>query len=406
MMTAIRPENPLTNRLAGKLFMRAAGLLAAVLMLIGRWTPFGRKDVSVLLQPRFWLLALLVFLACSIVMGGRRRRHGAVKMDGMFLFGSTAAFLFFAMASILWSPDIAASLPKWLDLLFLLATLAVFRFFQTACGGFDFADAFWGGLLLAATALALVTLATGSLAHGDRLNVLGGGPNIFGRIMGLLCIAALAFSLSRRRKPALILFAVGVLLVVLSGSRGALLAAVAGCMTLLIVGHIRWRKVLVAFLVIAGFTGAGLLLTPLGRRAQDVFRQRWLQLTIAERHDSGRSGIYAAALDLGRKSPLFGVGLNAFAIRSGFPYPHNVFLEIFVEGGAVGLVLFLVMLGAVSRAFWRHRDMLHPASAAAFALVFTACQFSGDLYDSRGLFLLPVLAVVTEKVGLPARENE
>jgi O-antigen ligase len=191
----------------------------------------------------------------------------------------------------------------------------------------------------------------------------------------------------------MLLFAVGAVAVVSSGSRGALLAAAIGCLTLLITSRVPWRRVILVLLLVGSVTAAAGLLTPFGQRAQEVFRQRVLVLTIAEQHDSGRAGIRARALALGRESPLFGAGLNSFSVRTGFVHPHNVFLEVFAEGGAIGLGLFLFMLAAVIGTFWKRRAALDPSSVAAFALIFVACQFSGDLYDSRGLFLFPMLAL-------------
>jgi O-antigen ligase len=98
---------------------------------------------------------------------------------------------------------------------------------------------------------------------------------------------------------------------------------------------------------------------------------------------------------MGLEDPLIGAGLSAFSIRTGDVYPHNVFLEIFAEGGCIGLLLFLAMLGATGLMFWQHRDTLNTAAVAAFVLILVASQFSGDLYDSRGLFLFPILAIVT-----------
>jgi len=155
--------------------------------------------------------------------------------------------------------------------------------------------------------------------------------------------------------------------------------------------------VILILMALGSVTAAAGLLTPFGQRAEKIFRERVLVLTFAERYDSGRAGISDRALALGRESPLFGAGLNSFAVRTGFVHPHNVFLEIFAEGGAIGLGLFLFMLAAVIGTFWKQRAALDPSSVAAFALIFVACQFSGDLYDSRGLFLFPMLAITARR---------
>ena len=52
------------------------------------------------------------------------------------------------------------------------------------------------------------------------------------------------------------------------------------------------------------------------------------------------------------------------------------------------------MMTLVLTGYRRERGSLDTSSVAAFALVLAAAQFSGDFYDSRGLFLFSVFSLI------------
>ena len=69
-------------------------------------------------------------------------------------------------------------------------------------------------------------------------------------------------------------------------------------------------------------------------------------------------------------------------------------LETFCEGGLLGCGL---LLSALSYAGWKMRQLrrnLNSATLAAFVLLLVASQFSGDMYDSRGVFLVLLFVVI------------
>jgi len=59
-----------------------------------------------------------------------------------------------------------------------------------------------------------------------------------------------------------------------------------------------------------------------------------------------RLKVYSTAWQLFKQKPLFGLGTGGFG-TSGEQYPHNIFLEIAVENGLLGLVIFLCFLFTV-----------------------------------------------------------
>jgi O-antigen ligase len=98
---------------------------------------------------------------------------------------------------------------------------------------------------------------------------------------------------------------------------------------------------------------------------------------------------------MGLRHPVAGGGLNAFQALGHGVYPHNVFLEAFAEGGILGVTVLVLFL---ARPLWllgaRRDDVLVPL--ACFAVVLLSSQFSGNFFDTRGVFLLAAFLTMTE----------
>jgi O-antigen ligase len=63
---------------------------------------------------------------------------------------------------------------------------------------------------------------------------------------------------------------------------------------------------------------------------------------------------YSAAIALFKQNPLLGMGTNGFELLTEFGYPHNIFLEVAVENGLLGLIAFGYFLMFVSRQGFRY----------------------------------------------------
>ncbi len=133
------------------------------------------------------------------------------------------------------------------------------------------------------------------------------------------------------------------------------------------------------------------------------YRIVWLTI---EGYASCRDILYEKAIELAHRSPAWGVGLGGFAAITGWAYPHNIFLEFLCEGGVIALLLFAAAMVAFAAASWRNRGMLDVTSLAAFVVMFVASQFSGNLYDSRSVFVLPVLAMAPATKQASARARK
>lgn len=398
------------------------GFIAALYVLAGRWG-FHRLglaaneevDTNLVQELRLWIVLCGVLLA-TVGMVHRARRDalpGEARFDPP-LIAALLGFLGYMCASTAWSPDPLFSLTKVCDLL-----LVGFM-----CVGFGLAalrqpaprvlDGFWAAVVLATGVLALtgVKQLLGG-GGGARLAVMGGGPNIFARLMGLLAMGALYFWYWKGQAWLWIpVAATGVMLALLTGSRGGSAAIVAGITAFFVVGRIPLRRLLLLLLLAAVAVTVVATLTPLGEALSRSVEERFLRLTLnyetgaggagsneGKVYLSGRDVLYAAAIQLGKDHPLSGAGLAAFPALGLGVYPHNMFLEVFCEGGVMGLLLLAGVVVTFVRSALLRRRGLDGATVGAAALILLGAQSSGDLYDSRALFLLMVMASVTAVPG-------
>ena len=145
--------------------------------------------------------------------------------------------------------------------------------------------------------------------------------------------------------------------------------------------------------LLIGLLFTGVTLSGLWDKATIVFQQRIIKMTFEKGDDSGRQELYSQAWRLGLAAPAFGVGLGGFhTVNPIGDYPHNLFLETFAEGGLVGVALLTsFLIGGFRHLPSDRRGDPGVLTWTGFVTLFVACQFSGDIFDSRLLFILPVL---------------
>lgn len=198
--------------------------------------------------------------------------------------------------------------------------------------------------------------------------------------------------------------ATGVILALLTGSRGGTASITAGILTFLVVGRIPLRRLAILAFLATTAVGVVILFSPLGQALNHAVEERFVRLTLkydggksseTKVYLSGREDLYAQGWRLGRDYPVSGAGLAAFPALGLGVYPHNLFLEVFCEGGVVGLLFLASVLLAFLRLALRRRHGMDGATVGAAVLILIGSQSSGDLYDGRSLYLLMVLAACT-----------
>jgi len=202
----------------------------------------------------------------------------------------------------------------------------------------------------------------------------------------------------------------------LTGVRGPLIAVVVGLTVYFFVGFVkkvrpRFRAVSVTtlILIVAGF---------------HLFRDMLPNITAYSLTEitQGLSTIqrleqYALVTSLFSQSPLLGVGTGGFIQLTGWDYPHNIFLEIAVENGLLGLIFLVIFLSVVVWHGFRFLTVYYPFSTGLGQkiglMVLTigitlliGRQFSFGLNMHKDLFVFLGLAVNLSSVKLRNREDE
>lgn len=178
---------------------------------------------------------------------------------------------------------------------------------------------------------------------------------------------------------------------VATGSRGPFAGIAAGITAVLLLsGAVRTRRFRSLALVVAAMWGAYAWAESRGLISSD----RAFAWLAGERDTStsAREYLWNVASDFAVQHPV-GVGWGGFSNIGGVPvehsYPHNLFLEVYVEAGwLVGSMV--VLFAGVS--MWRlMRRATEPVAAAMFALAvfaFVNAMVSGDINDNRLLWMM------------------
>jgi O-antigen ligase len=355
----------------------------------------GRWNASRILPESgfaFLLSARLLGLLCLLLALALTQRYAIPRSwPTAAFFVSLLLFVVYATVSLTWSTDGAYGLQKVLELwIILFASFALYQLTRHA--------ACLKSILLATVAfvvlfLTLSTVLSLESATPGRAAILGGGPNVFGRIMGLSCIVGLGLILYGRRLPGVIILPSALFFLVLSGSRGAQLSLVlTALVSIILLPEFRSaiRRYLPTLVVASGSAVLVIALTP---ALADFVYHRFIYMTFIEHHSAGRWGIFLDALYQWNAQPILGDGVGAFNSISDFKYPHNIFLEVVAELGILGLVLFLAQVVAIIGAIagWRPRgssEILIVPLVMALGFSFLAAQVSGDFYDDRLIWMI------------------
>ncbi|WP_322518121.1 O-antigen ligase family protein [Rhodopseudomonas palustris] len=255
--------------------------------------------------------------------------------------------------------------------------------------------------------LSLETLLTVRLQGVKGLTVYY-NSNVIGMMFAMPCVGAAAVMASRTlRRWQFAMLAVSVLIllfaIVLTGSRGSLIAATVGIGVSILSANWRLAAAIVALVAVAA---AVALLTPLAGE-------------LLQRRDSLRLTLWPVYLDMALLKPWLGYGL-AFDTQRTLPdgsvvmNGHNIFLCAAVRGGVLSVMalagVVLASLISALRAWSRRREIVALALLAT-CLTATSVDYEiipSDLGYLYILFWLPVgiclgAALATAQRGVPGR---
>ena len=266
---------------------------------------------------------------------------------------------------------------------------------------------------------------------GPRLSGFMADPNDFGAIL----VALLPFALNRAlwseraaaRLYALCAAALICIAIILTQSRGALLAGLAGVMIYSIAMDRRTIIRLALCGAVVGFAATVVLSDQIAARFSTILDMAATGVAM-DRAVEGRLGSWAVAIRLFLDNPLQGVGAGNFSVkyqdtandlgvifRSRDRSPHSLYLEVLSEFGAIGLAL---LLGAVAVAIRRviraasqmqaQGDMRLRASCIAVGAALTAHLLAQGFLQGpakRQLWLLLGVAVALPAIMALERDR-
>ncbi len=245
---------------------------------------------------------------------------------------------------------------------------------------------------------------TDPLTH--RLSILGANPISIARLLVVAASMILAAWARQKTGGWRWLPLLGLLLTaaLLTGSRGPILSLLAAWVLIGLLHKGRPRRIF-----FGGLVGIGLVISLFLGLAPAELTKRYLAFSAAElkvdqqglqisSSVSSRYRLYEIAYDEWTSKPskfFFGSGTAGYAALfpwRDFRYPHNLFLELLVEFGLLGALVFcwqvvLIIPKLFTRATRRLSTEAFMWLAGTFTFFFST-MFSGDLNDNRLLWFL------------------
>ncbi len=213
------------------------------------------------------------------------------------------------------------------------------------------------------------------LGSYKRLTTTSGKMSI-GISLLFIFFPAAAYLITHNKHLALIYLLIGAFAILLSGERMALLLLSLGLL-LLVFNYKKLKVYFLYFILVLSIFVSGLIMT----KSEVIQRQIISTKTeITSFSQTSYGKIYQISTDLFLVQPIFGVGLRHFqtaCLSDQYQpawlnlsstkkeylctnHPHNIFLEVAVETGLVGLGLFLLIIGCWIRYIYNnYKDIVH-----------------------------------------------
>jgi len=345
------------------------------------------SGLGVTMVKSLGLFTLVGFLGIIVVKKARPWMGNRTQL--FFLYGLVIAILLSSFACLIW-----ASVGRHLFQMF--QNLILYVIFVNL-----YAEAKWMARYLIAAAVAiLVTAASGiiSIPLSGEVRIAGmmGNPNGLALVSNLGAAIFLVLLLLQPAGRYRLLYVLGLVVcvvsIVLTGSRGGLL-------TLLVTFTfqlIKRRRAFIPYLV-------GLVvLVAIFVAIPEKYKERqseWFGYLLSGEAKAATEGsrgfIYRSAWDMFKRSPIIGIGPRTFAIIYQSEYSfmarggsaskamvvHSGFLEVLVENGLVGFIVFSGLIVTTFVLYRRNRQLCQLPSLRAYQLL-------NELYEAWFLALL------------------
>ncbi len=244
-----------------------------------------------------------------------------------------------------------------------------------------------------AIVLMLITSRKNGLTDSGYLNDVGGASHLLvGQTAAIALILSTYFLMNRKTGRSLSLFVMftSIYLLLISGSRGSLIAAVCAVVyygSSVIRDHkltqrLGPRVLKVGIVIFTGIAAGSYFYSSL--QYSSLARQKFDSLfTGGDQSTEVRQFLYRVAGETIREHPIFGSGVGGYAQHMGvYVYPHNLFLEVLCDFGLFGLVIIALIVYRMW-ANWHHVETRLAGAILVTAIVILL--FSGS-YALQPLF--------------------
>jgi O-antigen ligase len=310
------------------------------------------------------LWAMLYYLTVLPLCGGRlATRRRAWPTDA----GSIAAIALMGWFTLATLWDVAAGLHPGPHIFWIwngLCTLVMFAASRTAFGAQGInRERLISTLIFGALANLVIVFARTAFAGIPDGRLTGWAETrhpILGAAMIGTCVLLAAGRLlaGRRRRLEAVVALAGIAFIVLTGSRGPLLAIGLSLGLLMLLLQ---PRLLVSAMVACGFGAAMVEFAD-----PDLLESAWSRMM--ERGWSNRLDIWRLAVQEIESRPWLGYGPSTNLDRATDNFPHDLFLSTLFYSGIVGLALLLVVLALATLASLRQPDGLRRATGLALLL--------------------------------------
>ncbi len=249
-----------------------------------------------------------------------------------------------------------------------------------------------------------------------RVSILGANPIAVASFLAIACGMMIVLMVRSNLKnwsfylPILTLLLVGL---IMTGSRGPITSLILGSIFYLVLFEKEYRKRFFLFGVVLVF-----LLIIIMQILPENFTTRYLNYTtgdlVIQREGVKRVSTIAMRLQYWElsisewlhniKTILVGVGSGGFSsfyiLRDYKFYPHNMFVEVLLELGIIGLSILLLFWYKISRVIFYLKKIENISIVSAMWVVaaiirFLGAQFSGDISGNRVVWMLAAIALTT-----------
>jgi len=238
-----------------------------------------------------------------------------------------------------------------------------------------------------------------------RLSVLGGGPIIFSRWLGLGILTFMLLPRLRKFKVKYLIIVLFFILSISSGSRGPVLTLF---LVLCLFLFLNFSRYFLKFLVLMSFLFTLIIFTDIPKEVEKLGRVERILMNfnsrgIAKKSTGTREKLIQGALTVFKEHPL-GVGSgnwqgmsNKLDTQNLMPleYSHNIFLEVLNEYGIiVALILFMLFIYIFHLSYMSMNKYYYNESSLYTLLFYLLTYFflnsliSGDINDTRILFVV------------------